>query len=353
MRGLPGLAKLDSAAASCGLVPLPASRAGVTAIPLIRAAALHALPEILDRAGLMLAGSFPSQLQERGGPALVPLHPVLTLLARAAAMSDDPGIGVRLAEAGGLAALGDLGRHIRGAATLREAIERTEAGIQWLLPGARLRLGREGPWLLWQAELPPRLGGDGAVARPWLLALLRLVLRAAAGSAWRPVTLRSEHGRRLESAFGQPVIEDAVVTGLTFPAGLLQLAMPGPRTGSELAAVLEATRAPADFAGSLRVLIRSLLSETTVDAAEVARLAGISLRSLQRSLAAGGLSFSELLREARLERAIELMRHPAQRMTDIGLELGYSDAANFTRAFRRWTGCSPRAYRRRLMQEAA
>jgi AraC-like DNA-binding protein len=318
----------------------------VTPIPLIRASALLALPEMLERAGAAPLATPPCG---QGGSDLVPLRPALALLARAAALAGDPGIGVRLAEAGGLAGLGDLGRHLRGAATVGEAIERANAGIQWLVPAARLRLARDGAHLMWQADLPPRLGSDGVIAKPWLLALLRLVLRAAAGPAWRPAALRCEQGDRLEPAFGQPVVEDAVVTGLSFPAGLLQLAMPGPRTGPELAALLEARRAPADFSGSLRVLIRSLLPEPSLDAAEVARLAGISLRGLQRSLAASGLSFSELLREARLERAIEMMREPTQRMTDIGLELGYSDAANFTRAFRRWTGCSPRAFRRQML----
>jgi AraC-like DNA-binding protein len=33
---------------------------------------------------------------------------------------------------------------------------------------------------------------------------------------------------------------------------------------------------------------------------------------------------------------------------ELALRLGYSDAANFTRAFRRWTGVSPRAHRRML-----
>lgn len=46
--------------------------------------------------------------------------------------------------------------------------------------------------------------------------------------------------------------------------------------------------------------------------------------------------------------AVEMMRDPRARLIDIGLELGYSEAANFTRAFRRWTGEAPRLYRRTL-----
>jgi AraC-like DNA-binding protein len=349
----PAIAAVGCRVARDRMCPLPI-HAGIAPIPLVRAVALQPLPEILDRAGVLPAEQLVGQIGGKGAARLLPLRPVLSLLGGAAAAAGDPGIGVRLAEAGGLAGLGELGRHLRGAETVGQAMERACSGIAWLMPGVRLSLWRDGTSLLWRADLPARLGGDGWLAKPWLLALLRLVLRAAAGRSWRPLALRCEQGNRLDAAFGQPVTEDAAVTGLVFPRSLLRLEMPpGLRTGDDLAALLEATRAPADFAGSLRVVIGSLLPDAAVDAAEVAQLAGISLRGLQRSLAAAGLSFSELLREARLERAVELMREPAQRMTDIGLELGYSDAANFTRAFRRWTGCSPRAYRRRLMEERA
>ena len=50
-------------------------------------------------------------------------------------------------------------------------------------------------------------------------------------------------------------------------------------------------------------------------------------------------------RQGRFELALVLMRDPAIPLTEVALELGYSDSANFTRAFRRWTGLPPRRYR--------
>jgi AraC-like DNA-binding protein len=46
--------------------------------------------------------------------------------------------------------------------------------------------------------------------------------------------------------------------------------------------------------------------------------------------------------------ATELMADPRARLIDIALELGYSDAANFTHAFVRWTGQAPKLFRRNL-----
>ena len=48
-------------------------------------------------------------------------------------------------------------------------------------------------------------------------------------------------------------------------------------------------------------------------------------------------------------RAKALLRETATSVTEIGLSLGYSDHANFTRAFNRWTGHPPKAFRKRIL----
>ena len=93
--------------------------------------------------------------------------------------------------------------------------------------------------------------------------------------------------------------------------------------------------------------MRSLLPEGCTRADQLARRAGLSRRCLQRHLAEEGHSFSALLRQTRLEMAVEMIGS-GRRTTDIGLELGYTDTANFIRAFRSWTGVSPRGFRRQV-----
>jgi AraC-like DNA-binding protein len=80
---------------------------------------------------------------------------------------------------------------------------------------------------------------------------------------------------------------------------------------------------------------------------EVARALHTSERTLKRKLAQRDSSFSALLDEARHERATLLLGSDELAIEEVAQKLGYTDAANFTRAFRRWTGVSPRAYRER------
>jgi AraC-like DNA-binding protein len=78
----------------------------------------------------------------------------------------------------------------------------------------------------------------------------------------------------------------------------------------------------------------------------IARTLHVSTRTLKRRLADAGSSYRELLDDARRQRALVLLAQPELDLTAIALRLGYSDATNFSRAFRRWTGAAPSKYRR-------
>lgn len=73
---------------------------------------------------------------------------------------------------------------------------------------------------------------------------------------------------------------------------------------------------------------------------------GTSFRNLQRKLRAEGTCYSEIRDEVRRQIAKELLRESDEDIVEIAHRLGYSDACNFSRAFRRWTGSSPGRYRR-------
>ncbi len=99
--------------------------------------------------------------------------------------------------------------------------------------------------------------------------------------------------------------------------------------------------------------VRSLLTHVKgkdLSLEHFAEALGVSARTLKRQLAAEGASFSALVDQAteRRARATFLLGSPDISLKDIAARLGYANLANFTRAFLRWTGQTPAAYRASL-----
>jgi AraC-like DNA-binding protein len=114
------------------------------------------------------------------------------------------------------------------------------------------------------------------------------------------------------------------------------------------AQLLEAkARTQASLVQDARGAIRELLAEGAAQVQVAARL-GVSTRSLQRSLAAEGLTFRDLQAQVRSAEAARWLGDPRLRVQDVASRLGFYELASFSRAFRAWTGMSPAAYRKEL-----
>ena len=100
-----------------------------------------------------------------------------------------------------------------------------------------------------------------------------------------------------------------------------------------------------NFPSTLRQLLAGYLAES-VSVHDCAELVGMSCRSLQRRLSLCGTSYNELIDQVRFDAAKQLLNCDDLSVSDISAELGYGDSANFTRAFRRWAGVSPRQHRK-------
>jgi AraC-like DNA-binding protein len=102
---------------------------------------------------------------------------------------------------------------------------------------------------------------------------------------------------------------------------------------------------------SVRQAVIALLAMGRPTLACVAEEMDTSIRTLQRQLAASGLSYSEVLNEVLYHSACQLLNDPAIKICDIAKALGYGDAASFTRTFIRWHGITPSDYRRNRKQQ--
>ena len=93
----------------------------------------------------------------------------------------------------------------------------------------------------------------------------------------------------------------------------------------------------------LRDMWRSDLRHTRI--AEAARALGLSVRLLQRQLAADRTTFRDELRKARVERAKVLLRETDEKLYGVAREVGFEKAASLIDAFKRETGLTPQTWR--------
>ena len=189
----------------------------------------------------------------------------------------------------------------------------------------------------------------------FMMAMMVRWVRYGAGSSWNPDQINFRATAVPDAAVRELVGEASVrygqaKTSIEFPSQqFLGPIWEVPRRGSALwqrhqRRLVDPRRAP-DLAGSLRVVLPAYLPDGSPDIQKAARLAGTSVRTLQRRLSEQGVTYSELLQGLRHDLAIYLLRRSNQSASAISRELGYRDPAIFTRAFRRWTGQTPSQFR--------
>jgi AraC-like DNA-binding protein len=111
-------------------------------------------------------------------------------------------------------------------------------------------------------------------------------------------------------------------------------------------ALLEELELRSGLAGQVRgVLARKLGHETSL--ASVSEQLKVPPRTLRRRLLEEGTSFREIGEHLRTQLAVKYLRDTDLSVEDIAFALGFSDAANFRHAFRRWTDKSPNEFRNR------
>jgi AraC-like DNA-binding protein len=181
------------------------------------------------------------------------------------------------------------------------------------------------------------------------------LVQSALGNQWRPPAVHLQSASLPEGLATNEICTgnirfSSTMTAIAIPEALM--AAPMSRYRSFPAAdvgIQQNNLAQTDFATSLRLLLTGYLDEglTMTDCAD---LVGMSDRTLQRRLAQHETTFNELLDQTRFDSAKQLLQDKSISLSDIGYELGYANPANFTRAFRRWAGVSPRQHRQLLCQ---
>lgn len=184
----------------------------------------------------------------------------------------------------------------------------------------------------------------------WLQNVMMVyVIRQFAGPNWAPATIAFEArytpGPETQSRWPHTrFLSGQKVSWIDVPISLLSLPNPV-KPAASVPSEREFRRIGTDAITALKMMLPSYLDQGPLGIAEVAEIAGTSVRSLQRCLSSAGLTYSRLLDQVRFEKGAELLRKTDARIIDVAFATGYTDPAHFARAFRRMAGITPREFR--------
>lgn len=198
-----------------------------------------------------------------------------------------------------------------------------------------------------------RLAGTGLLHlkyAQWIQNIFPIhIVRQFAGPDWMPTAIAFESSYApspATRAFWPNVrfLSDQHAAWISLPTALLSLPN---RSVASFAPSRDNEDGPSayDIVELLKLMLPAYLDEGTTALADVAEIAGVSTRTLQRKLADLGLTYSDILDTVRYEHASGLLRDTDCRIIDVAYSSGYTDPAHFSRAFRRMTGVTPRRFR--------
>jgi AraC-like DNA-binding protein len=329
------------------------------AIPLIRVNTILPFVTFLDRIGtltesLLRQAKLPTFSSE-DAETLIPRDRALDFIGRSSRQEGIENLGLLVGQQISMANLGAFGRLVCQSLTLYDALSAIVRIYPGFNSGERYWFTQQGEQACFCQQYANLPSTNLHHAVHYSLMLLIDLIQMAAGKQWHPqeLYLQSRHARGLadiELLSEARLYPGAGFTVITFPSSYLSLPLQPRLNLSENhrqkdLALLESSAPALDFIGSLNQAIAALLRNGYPDIHLVSQITGTSLRTFQRRLAEEGLTYSRLVEQVRFNTAIRLLQDPSLKLLDIAIELGYSDAAHFTRAFKRWTGTSPSEFR--------
>lgn len=326
-------------------------------IPLTRTATLSPFVHYLTErngsvtAALGAVGIDPEMLADQEG--LIPLKKVSGFIDHVIRRDGIEDLSLRVGTATPVSSLGLFGKAIEQSLTLKDIVEKLQRYVPLLDSGARVWM-EENSVDAFRLCIRHDVGRGRAQADAYAMTMMVDAVRIACGSDWRPtqVALDLESSRL---AHEHEMLSDAKIdgevdyAGFEIPKKFLRKAVKRnqePAAGAVFSdEKLKATAPARDFGGSIAQAISGMLNGSAPTIEEAAEIAGASMRTFQRQLAADGLSYREVLDRVRFQGANQMLAQSRVKISEIAFQLGYSDESNFIRAFRRWTGVSPHAFR--------
>jgi len=273
---------------------------------------------------------------------------------RVAGMIDDPNFGLQAARFWHPSQMGALGYAWLTSETLLAAFRRYSRFIKIVSDVVQLEIIEDDDQLsldtrFLQEEASQKYRIDGAMAT------LMAMIQSNAGPDFHPKSVSFIFGPPQDTApyyalFQCPVIFNAPTNRFT----ITQEDAHAPRSCSNTQLALLHDQFMLEYVAKLdkenivervKVAVTQELASGNISDALIAKKLFLTERTLQRRLQENGTTFKKLLTEVRIALADNYIRDSKLSLNEISFLLGFSELSSFSRAFKNWTGSSPRDYR--------
>ncbi len=328
----------------------------MTEIPIVKARYAYAFAKTLETLGAPIRKMLrahrlsPELISNQEG--FITAHQLWSFAGKAALAEAVPELGLQAGQVP-VVEHGDFGKKVYQAINLNDAIQTFCINAQKEYSRSDFYLTRD-EHHAWFCRGP--IDGDDTMqiqqVELYLLSLMIDTIRLGAGSQWQPdiIYLQNCDSKGLADV---PLFRNAntrfgfKTTAIGFPLNLLNAPLQSgiaacPKPEKELDDIAQSS----DFGNSLRRVLKNHLQHHDLSLEAAAEITGLTRRTLQRRLKQSDLTYHNLIDQLRYDSALPLLRDRQQNLLEIALELGYSDAAHFSRAFRRWAGMTPSCYRK-------
>ncbi|MTI01929.1 AraC family transcriptional regulator [Roseibium sp. RKSG952] len=286
-------------------------------------------------------------------------HPNFVKLVRTVTLTLDDELGGLQERPQRIGSTAILAAHASHAETLGDAYRRTVQFMDIIDNSFRYTFREEGESAIFEMVRIPGRVVLNELAVEMIMVLVNRMLSWLAGNkgavnrAWFDYP-SPPHAPIYRAMFMQaPVRFEQSSSGLAIPRNLMKL----PLVRTEEQAMAYARRTPLDaflpVDGTTGLALEAALTIDAIltregrlaDMDEVGRNLNMPSHRLRRSLKLEGVDYSDLRKQVRRDLAVRLLTTTDLSIEDIAARAGFSEASSFIRAFRGWTGLTPRAYR--------
>lgn len=286
--------------------------------------------------------------------ARVPRAALTRLWQLAVEATGNPAFGLSVARHVMQTTFHGLGYAVLASSSLKEAFERIVRYRRLIGDLVELSLVEEGERCRFVIDVSAPPGAPPEAVDAIVAVTLRQARMLRGDPSFRPLSVSLQRPAPRDpapytSVVHAPVVFAQAVNAIEFARADLEAPLPSAnaelaRQNEEVVLRYLARLQTATLATKVQQALLEALPDGAPSKEAIARKLGMSPRNLQRHLADEGVSFKELLTRARTGLALSYIAEGRLSVTEIAFLLGFADTSTFSRAFKQWTGKSPREF---------